>query len=226
MFDLARHHMGMPPANYDAVLVLGGGVREGGVLPTWVERRLDAALAVPGEPLLITLSAGTTHRPPPRDASGFPLFEATASGTYLLNRGVPAERILIEACSWDTIGNAYFSRVMHTQPAELKRLLIVTSDWHMPRTRFLFDWVYGLPPLPFAFELDYQEAHDPEMSEQLSTERLRKEQASVELVRGLAGQIGTLPDLHRWLFTRHEAYKAGGSAFRSGALAGGALDSY
>ncbi len=52
---------------------------------------------------------------------------------------MPAERIWAETASLDTIGNAYFARVIHTDPAGLRRLLVVNSAFHMPRTRMIFD---------------------------------------------------------------------------------------
>jgi len=131
-------------SNYDAILILGGGVHECGKLPLWVEARLQRALDLEqGEPI-ITLSVGTTHKPPPLDEHGFPIFESVAAASYLADHGIAPERILVEATSYDTIGNAYFSRVIHVDPAGFRRLLIITSAFHMPRTEAVFRWVYGL----------------------------------------------------------------------------------
>ncbi len=129
---------------YDAILIPGGGVRAGGELPVWVTRRLDRALERAGNAWLVPLSAGTPHRPPPLDDCGFPILEARAGADYLAARGAAPERILIEAASYDTIGNAYFSRVVHAIPRGFRRALVVTSEFHMPRTEAVFRWVYGL----------------------------------------------------------------------------------
>ena len=211
---------------FDAVLVLGGGVREGGELPSWVQRRLEWAVSIPGEPLIMPLSAGTPHRPLPNTANGFPLFEATTGADFLLQHGIPAERILIEACSWDTIGNAYFSRVVHAEPRQLRRLLVVTSDWHLPRTKLAFDWIYRLTPQALPFELEYRAVPDPDMDQQVVRERTRKEQASADALSGVIARITTLPDFHRWLFAEHNAYRAGGDAFSKHQLSERTLDSY
>jgi hypothetical protein len=205
-------------AYYDAVLVLGGGVREGGELPSWSRRRFDVALSLPSEAPIVALSAGTTHRPVPVGDDGLPIFEAVAGANYLLRRGVPGTRIFLEFCSWDTIGNAFFSRVVHAEPAQWRRLMIVTSDWHMPRTKLIFDWVYGLSPRPFDYDLEYVEASDPEMDGEVYRERVRKEERSAASVREVIASIRTLQGLHRWLFTNHEAYRAGGNAFSSSAV--------
>src|SRR4051795_1716063 len=97
----------------EAVLVLGGGVREGGALPPWSKSRFDLALKLAGEAVFVCLSAATTHRPPPLDGQGFPISEAVAGAKYLVDKGVPPEQIRLEATSLDTIGNAWFSKVLH-----------------------------------------------------------------------------------------------------------------
>ena len=42
----------------------------------------------------------------------------------------------------DTIGNAYFLRATHTDPAGWRNLVVITNEFHMPRTR--------CPPLKFS----------------------------------------------------------------------------
>jgi len=37
--------------------------------------------------------------------------------------------------AWDTIGNAWFTRVMHTDMTDTRKLLVVTSDFHLPRSQ-------------------------------------------------------------------------------------------
>ena len=67
-----------------------------------------------------------------------------AEASYLLHRGVPRHRILMERASYDTIGNAYFSLAIHVLPRNFRELLVITSAFHMPRTRAIFEWIYGL----------------------------------------------------------------------------------
>jgi hypothetical protein len=50
----------------------------------------------------------------PLDDTGFPVFESTASARYLYERHlVPPALLLIEASSYDTIGNAFWARTSH-----------------------------------------------------------------------------------------------------------------
>ena len=194
---------------YDAVLIPGGGVRTGGELPAWVTPRLDRALAIPGEPFLIPLSAGTPHRPPPLDTHGFPISEARAGGLYLAERGADARRILIESCSYDTIGNAYFSRVVHVIPRGFERALVITSEFHMARTERIFRWVYGAAGPRKQCVLDFETVPDTGVDETALGARRAKEAASLALLETVCDRITTLAGLHEWLFTEHAAYACG-----------------
>ena len=94
----------------DAVLIPGGGLSASGEVTPWVKARLERAIALTPRPQwFIPLSAGTTHKPPPLDANGFPILESIAAAHYLQQRGIKGTRILPETVSLDTIGNAYFS---------------------------------------------------------------------------------------------------------------------
>ena len=133
----------------EATLIPGGGLTATGEVPSWVAARLDRAIAMYQGEYLIPLSAGTTHKPPPLDEQGFPVLEAIAAARYLAEQGIPPARILPEICSLDTIGNAYFARVIHTDPLGLSTLRVITSAFHMPRTQAIFEWVFHIsPPSP------------------------------------------------------------------------------
>jgi hypothetical protein len=212
--------------DYDAILVPGGGVREGGELPTWVRRRLDLAAELSGGCYIITLSAGTVHRPPPLDNRGFPIFEAVAAAQYLVRAGVPANRVLTETCSYDTIGNAFFSRILHADPQGLRRLLIITSDFHLPRTEAAFTWVYRLTPTAASYELHFRDVADHDMDPSLLNARQERERKSLESLKSLTQRLTTLKDFHRWLFTEHSAYNSNADAFSQRNLTDDLLRSY
>lgn len=196
----------MPPC--DAIIIPGGGVREGGELPSWVRRRLDRAIELYRGQFVITLSAGTKYRPPPIDDAGVPIFESVAAARYLINAGVPAESILTETCSYDTIGNAFFCRVIHTDLRGLRKLLVITSDFHLPRAEVVFNWIFGLQPLPVAYELDFEFVSDPEMDPDLQRVRTEKEARSFGALGDLPKRFTQMADFHNWLFTQHGAYRA------------------
>ena len=49
--------------------------------------------------------------------------------------GIPANRTVVEGWSDDTIGNAYAARVMHTEWAHMRDIVVVTSEFQLERTR-------------------------------------------------------------------------------------------
>jgi len=192
---------------YDAIIIPGGGVREGGALPPWSIARFDRAIEVAGDAWLMPLSAGTPYRPPPLDGRGFPIFEARAGADYLVRRGVDPQRILVEESSYDTIGNAFFSRVIHVVPRGFRRALVITSAFHLARTEAVFRWVYSLDG-PVC-SLEFESVPDVGIDAAALEARRAKERESLDAFEKLRGEIGTLAELQQWLFTVHEAYRAG-----------------
>lgn len=191
---------------FDAVIVPGGGLWEGGRLPPWVVSRLDKALEIAQGARIITLSAGTPHKPPPLDGAGNPILESAAEAAYLRDRGYPPELLLIENASYDTIGNAYFARVMHVDPAGFRSLCIITSQFHLPRTEVVFRWIFGLIPTARSYDLTFIAVPDVGMTSEVLQARRQKEEQSLRSVAALRGWHTTLASFHQWLFTKHAAY--------------------
>lgn len=195
-------------SQYDAILIPGGGVREGGALPPWVRARLDRALERRRGEYLIALSAGTPHRPPPLDQDGFPIFESMAAAAYLVKQGVSPDRILTETCSYDTIGNAYFAKTIHLDPLGLSKALVVTSEFHLPRAEAVFRWVFGLEGWPGDCVLHFESVPDVGLPPDVLAARRVKERRSLAQLQPLVRGITTLSAFHRWLFSEHTAYAA------------------
>lgn len=53
---------------------------------------------------IVLLGAGTPHKRPVLNGAGHVLHEATAYASYLMHRGVPADQLLKEVQSYDTVG--------------------------------------------------------------------------------------------------------------------------
>jgi uncharacterized SAM-binding protein YcdF (DUF218 family) len=192
---------------YDLIIVPGGGVQPDGSVAPWVENRLDRALGLRNGAPILCLSAGTMHKPPPVDAYGYPVFEALAGARYLLDRGLDPHAIYLEFASYDTIGNAFFARTTHTDLRDWRKLLIVNSAFHMERTEAVFRWVFGLSP-QLGYELTFETVPDRGMPQDDLAVRRAREQASLERVKRLANEIRSMSELHRFLFTEHQAYTA------------------
>jgi hypothetical protein len=196
--------------NFDCILVPGGGLLPDGALPPWTISRLDRVYALRDRCSRIALlSGGTVHKPPPLDRNGYPVFESRQAADYLVQLGLPPERLLTEICSYDTIGNAYYARLLFADPLDLKQLLVITSEFHMPRTQAIFDWVFSLEPLTIPCAIQFQETPNAGLSGQVLEARLHRENSSLEKLQQTIGQIEDLDELHRWIYTEHRAYTVG-----------------
>jgi hypothetical protein len=100
----------------------------------------------------------------PRHESGDVMFESTATAKYLMDRGVPPGRIIVDYASWDTVANAWMTRMFlesllayynmdeyddvkgrQNRPLLLE-VIVFTSDFHAARTQAAFEWVLGAAP--------------------------------------------------------------------------------
>lgn len=209
-----------------AVIILGGGVKDDGGVPVHTQLRLDVAVKIYkqlGEKaIFIPLSGGTPHKPNPVDLRGFPVWECTAAARRLLDMGIPAHQIMEESTSLDTIGNAYFLRAVHLQPAQLQNIIVITNSWHMPRTKAIFDFVLSLPSSAISttfphvlrnwfgkssYAITYLEAGAGIPDEHLLQVRMEKEaNALAQFTNNIVPSITSFQALHLWLFTKHGAY--------------------
>ena len=131
------------------IVVLSDGVTADGQLPKHIKLRIDRAnelwLASKKQAIVVAMSQGNPSQPFPLDKEGFPVYDATTIAKALIQLGIPGQSILEEGMSMDTEGNAFFLRIMHTDPAQVRKIRIITNNWHMPRARAIFTKVFNLP---------------------------------------------------------------------------------
>lgn len=196
---------------FDCIVIPGGGLLEDGSLPEWTRARLEKALAIQQKTeWIITLSGGTVHKPPPISQEGYPIFESRKAAEFLISSGLDPNRILTEISSYDTIGNAYFCRILFTDPMSLARCHIITSDFHMARTEAVFRWVYSLSPAQIAYELSFESAPDTGLSPPALKARRMRENLSLENLNQKIQKIRSVAVFQHWLYTEHAAYAVSG----------------
>ena len=192
---------------YDCIFIPGGGLLSDGSLPAWTKARLQRVLIKQSQARWIAfLSGGTVHKPPPLDGKGYPIFESRAAASYLVKNGVPVDKLLTEISSYDTIGNAYFSRLLFAEPGHFQKIHVITSEFHLPRTEAAFDWIYNLDPRTQDYQLTYESTPNDGLSDQALSARIAREKKSLESLSSLAKEIKTLPAFQTWLYTEHGAY--------------------
>jgi hypothetical protein len=102
----------------------------------------------------------------------------------------------------------------------LHRLLIITSEFHLARVRTIFDWVFSLSDP--GYHLEFEQVPNVGIDESSLVARRRRERDSLANLDTLNRSIKELPELHRWLFTRHSAHLP----TRPSPAAGDAADTY
>lgn len=122
----------------DVIIILGHESNRG-KLSKIVRLRIDKGIDIYRKvKAKIIMSGGYSlkHKKDPEDS------EAKLMKEYAIKKGVPVEDILIEDKSRDTHGNAYFTKQI-IKTNSWKNIAIVTSDFHIIKTQYFFDFVYG-----------------------------------------------------------------------------------
>ncbi|GMH33459.1 hypothetical protein BSKO_01293 [Bryopsis sp. KO-2023] len=202
---------------YEGIFVLAGGFLSDGGLPAWVERRLDASADVQRlqerNCPIVCLGGGTPHKPPILDSRGFVVHESTMCSNYLIaNYSINPWSILKEVSSYDTVGNAYFGLAIHALPAKWRKIAVITSDFHMPRSRALFEDMCRLAEDPSGngnngFQLDFIPVSDKGIfQEEVLEARKSREAQSLATWKTDLEKLKSFTDLHNWLHETHLCY--------------------
>lgn len=192
--------------NYNWIFVLSGGLNDDGSVYPWVARRLDMAFKyyIQKQCKIICLSGHTYHKPHILNDSGYVIYESTACAEYLIRKGVIPRDIYREWSSYDTIGNGFFSFMNYIVPRKIDRALVITSDFHMPRSRMIFNWMKDL--FEVDIDLSFINVSDDGLDENIIAIRKEREEKSIDTLSKNITKINTLDKFHRWFYEVHKAY--------------------
>lgn len=112
--------------HYDAIIVLGAQVLPDGKPSVQLTWRLDAAFEAYSQkpvPVIVCGAQGTDE----------PISEAEAMKKYLSKCGIPEKQILMDPDSFNTKENLKNAGDQLKERQGIKKILIVTSDYHVPR---------------------------------------------------------------------------------------------
>jgi len=218
----------------DAVIVLGGGAPSSlDVPPLYVQKRADDAAKIvhksqeissgAHESLpILCLSAGTAHVPQALSPDGLPIWESTSTAAYLAKEHNLKDKVFVETTSYDTIGNAYFTRTSHTDINGWRNLLIVTNEFHMTRTAAIFDWIFltcsssNHHQRGDRYHLYYLTSPNVGLtSEAVEARRTREVESAHNIQENLAKEYTTLAKVWKFLNQEHSLYTANSLIDRS-----------
>ena len=190
----------MSPHRADAIVVLGSSLAEDGSLPLHARQRAEraAALYAAGVAPRVIFSGRCNLM-----VSDAPrVTEAAAMAAYAEELGMPRESVLLEEESKDTIGNAYFVLRRHLEPNGWTAVRVVTSDFHVPRTTWVFQKVLGPA---------YDVAFSPASSELDASIIAARARAEGDIITFLMEWIGDLPEgdragVERLIWEEHPGY--------------------
>ena len=190
----------MAPNRADAIVVLGRGVDADGALPALAKQRVDRAAELYAwgvAPRLIFSGRCSlmAQAEPPRT-------EAAAMAEHALAIGIPRRAIILEEESRDTIGNAYFVLRRFLEPNDWMSIRVVTSDFHIQRTAWVFQKVLGL---------GYDVAFSPAPSELDHATIAARAREESDISTFLNDWIGGIPDgdpvaLAQLIWQQHPGY--------------------
>lgn len=121
---LLKEHTLPRPGTYHAIVVLGAQVNPDGTPSVQLEWRLSKALEIyklNPMPIVVTGARGADE----------PATEASVMRNWLAARGVAPEHILMDETSFNTKEN--LKNAVRLLPPGTIDILIVTSDYHLPR---------------------------------------------------------------------------------------------
>ena len=115
---------------YDAIIVLGAQVKPDGTPSVQLSWRLDAAVDAYRNrrvPIVVCGAQGKDE----------PMTEAEAMKQYLEEKGIPTSDILTDGASFNTRQNLENAGKLLRERGGVEKVLIVTSDYHVPRAMAL-----------------------------------------------------------------------------------------
>ena len=204
------------------LVILGGGVDICGELPSWTKQRCNLAIEYFNENknlenmVFIATSAGTYHYPTPRDKNNFTIYECDLIVKYLVQNGIDEEIIFREWTSYDTIGNAYYVRVLLTDIQNWYNLTVFTSEFHFERSKTIFDFIFSLNKdellegVQRKYNINYIISDDSNLEKDKLSKRICKEKESnknfIKYMKTF--NVKDLKSFHNWLYNEHTCYKS------------------
>lgn len=182
---------------FDTVIVLSQRTNPDGELSERTEERTCLGIEIFKENFVknLTMSGGYEGKIIPNIPT-----HAEAMSNFAMKNGIEIRNIFLEDKSLDTVGQAVFTKKYLAIPQEWKKILVVSSDYHIERVKEIFEFVYGD---------NYNIVYIAAPTEGNGTDIRAKENASLQsfydTFRGI--NPGDDEKIFQTLFSKHPYYK-------------------
>lgn len=125
----------LPNDNSMSVVILGFALNDDGTMKQELVGRLETGLAIAKDypQSYVVVTGGGTAKNNPN------VTEGGLMGEWLLNHGLDASRLIVENRAQDTVGNAKNTyEVLNRKYPNVDKVVLVTSDYHVPRGCILY----------------------------------------------------------------------------------------
>ena len=125
----------LPHDNSMSVVILGFALNDDGTMKQELVGRLETGLAIAKDypQSYVVVTGGGTAKNNPN------VTEGGLMGEWLLNHGLDASRLIVENRAQDTVGNAKNTyEVLNRKYPNVDKVVLVTSDYHVPRGCILY----------------------------------------------------------------------------------------
>ena len=184
----------LKPLSADAVIVLANQMDANGILNFESIARANMAVKLLNTgniPHIVT--CGWAYR---RETK---INIADAFKEYLIDRlSVDSNKILTEINSRDTVGDAIFTKINLANNLSWRKILVVTSNYHVRRTEEIFNFIYGNNFSVNVFGVDVDFSNSTLDNELASTEAFRKTFFGIEK--------GKDDEIFKRLYEKHPFY--------------------
>lgn len=181
---------------------LCGGVNNDGSLPIHVLKRVMKLVELYKNGIINTIlyTTGKSYR-------GLSVVgESESMRAETMRYGIPPDRIHCEVMSRDTYGNAAFCRALFVDPRGIKKFTVVTSAFHMPRSRLLFDHVF---PDFQGYVINYVEVDDEGVEPAVLKRRKSYEEFACQFYRQEIlpeTKPGNIAEILQWQFEKNPSH--------------------
>ena len=186
-------HITLITPMFDAIIVLGGGMND----KDW-KGRVDAGLRLYRQKKAPRIIMSGKHE----IFGDATKTEAERMKQYAISKGTPRKNILKEEDSMNTIGNAFFTLKNILKPRKWNKILVVTSDYHLTRTKFIFQHVMKKHKIEFVASKTIVTAKERKEIEKREKKLFTFTKDFAKLI-----PIGELAVIEKFLFDRHPLYK-------------------